>query len=281
MLIINGQLFEPGAPEVTLLNRSFHYGDGLFESIRIYNGKPLFLEDHLRRLTEGMDYLRFQFEADKWKAILKEEISRCIVVNQIAAQGRLRLHIYRAGPGAYTPLENKPYYLIEGYSLKTDYFNSEVGISLTDFPEPLIYHTPLSAFKTANALSYVLAGLHAQREGYDEALLSGKNGIAEASSANLFIVHQQKLITPPLNSGCLPGIMRKKIIMLAEKLKIPFLVRKVRSKDLLQADEIFLTNAIRGIIPVHKYNAIVYNPSHFAMIPFLRQCLRQYIRELG
>ena len=281
MLIINGQLFEPGAPEVTLLNRSFTYGDGLFESIRVFNGKALFIEDHLKRLMEGMLYLGFEFSQDSWKSNIKEEIQRCISVNKIAAHGRLRLHIYRAGPGAYTPLEDTPYYLIEGYSLKTDYFSSENGISLTDFPQQLLHYSPLSAFKTANALPYVLAGLHARKHGFDEALLMGKNGVAEASSANIFIVNQQKLLTPPLESGCLPGIMRKKIIMLAERLKIPFLVRKIRPKDILQADEIFLTNAIRGIIPVHRYNSIEYNSSHFAMIPFLQQCLRQYIRELG
>ena len=249
MLIVNGKLVEAGAPELTLLNRSFKYGDGLFETLRVYNGKILLLDNHLTRLVKGMSILRFDFEPQFFLPKIQEELAKLLVVNQINEHGRIRLQVYRSGAGTYKPIEDEPFYLLEGYSLKTDYFAHNAPLSLTDYPDfPLSYNL-LSGCKTSNALPYIMAATHARDTGFDEALLFHGKYIAEASSANLFIVHQQKIITPPLTDGGLNGVMRNQVLSLAARLKLVCQEKRLKPKDLRQADEIFLTNAVRGMIP--------------------------------
>ncbi|MEL6673482.1 MAG: aminotransferase class IV [Bacteroidota bacterium] len=279
MLIVNGKLVEAGAPELTLLNRSFKYGDGLFETLRVYKGAIMMLDAHLERLRRGMELLKFDFAPEFFLPRIQEEIERLLVVNQIQAHGRIRLHVYRSGAGTYKPLEDEPFYLLEGYSLKDDYYAHNAPISLTDYHDfPLSPH-PLSGVKSANALPYILAARHAREMGYDEALLFHGKYIAEASSANLFIVHQQKILTPPLSEGGLPGIMRQQVIQLAERLKLVCQEKRLRPKDLRQADEIFLTNSIRGMIPVDQYQNLKLDVKRYALLPFLQRCWVQWVEE--
>lgn len=277
MIILNGQLFEPGAPEITLLNRSFQYGDGLFESIRVYRGKPLFVDAHLDRLAAGMEYLRFSFVVAQWRNQMKAEILRIIQTNAITGHGRLRLHVYRAGAGAYLPVSKSPYYVLEGFSLKSDFYDADVSLSLTDFTEIPLCHTALSGFKTANSLPYILSALYAVEQGYDEALLFCEGYVAEASAYNVFIVRQRRLYTPPLSSACLKGIMREQVMQLCAELKIPVKEKKLTPKDLMQADEIFLTNTIRGIVRVSQYRDLRFDPRP-TMVQFLQKCLLQAVR---
>lgn len=281
MLILNGQELEPGAPETTLLNRSFKYGDGLFESIRVYNGKPLFLDDHFSRLVSGMKAFKYAFDPADFVAVLSREIKRILKINKIHAHGRLRLQVYRSGEGAYTPLSHKPYYLLEGYSLKTDYFSGTPALTLSGFRELSLTHSAFSQFKTCNSLPYVMAGIHAEEQGTDDAILFSNGFIAESSIANVFIVSNRKLATPSLNSGCLNGIMRSHVIQLAESLKIPCQEKKIKLKELLQADEVFLTNTLRGIMPVKQFEGTIWDTKNYGLTSFLQKCLVQYVDAKG
>ena len=245
MLILNGQLYEPGAPETTLLNRSFKYGDGLFETIRVYKGKALFIENHLERLFRGMAVLELEFDSFGFEQELRTQFRRLIAINKIQNEGKLRLHIYRSGGGAYSPLDHKPYYLIEGYSLKSDMYASDSTATLIPYKEVAVPNNILSPFKTANSLPYVLAGIHAQKHDFDDAVLFCEGNVSETASSNIFVVQNQKIFTPPLSSGCVDGIIRKQILDLAEQLKLSCSEKKLKHKDLIQSDEIFITNSLR------------------------------------
>ncbi|MEZ4688365.1 MAG: aminotransferase class IV [Bacteroidia bacterium] len=109
MILLNGTLIKEGAPELNLLNRAFKYGDGLFESTRIVDGKPLLWEEHMMRLARGAKALGMDLESSLLEKI-NEDVLRTIEANSVAGFGRLRLTVYRGGGGDYFPLENKPEY---------------------------------------------------------------------------------------------------------------------------------------------------------------------------
>ncbi|MDX2247660.1 MAG: aminotransferase class IV [Bacteroidia bacterium] len=279
MIILNGKLYEPGSPEATLLNRSFRYGDGLFETLRVYNGKPLFTDLHLERMTRGMKALGFIFQPELFTQTILSEIQRVMEINGIENQGKVSVHIFRAGEGSYKPASRSPYYLIEGYSVKDDYFQSKVSCSLTEYKDISLNFNALSAYKTTNALPYVMAAMYAQDKGFDDAVLFCDGYVSETAGTNIFMVEKQKIFTPPLSSGCVDGIMRKQVIKLMRELKLNFAEKKLRSKDFLQADEIFLTNSVRGILPVRQWNEFLLEAKTYTFTPFLKNCLLQMIQS--
>lgn len=282
MIILNGKLYEPGAPEASALNRSFKYGDGLFESIRIHQGKPIFLVQHLVRLVSGMKVLKMKFHEDEFQAKIREEITRLTDINGIQKEGRVAVHVYRSGEGKYAPLRHEPYYLLEGYSLKDDLYNSSTSVTLTAFHDIPLVHSVLSPFKTANALPYVLGAIHAESTGFDDAVLFCDGYVADTAGANIFVVKSQKIQTPPLSSGIVDGIMRRQVLLLAEELRLSISEKKLKPRDLNQADEIFLTNSIRGIVSVRQWEDMAFDTRNSGITSFLKKCLAQYVgREVG
>ena len=233
------------------------------------------------RLTDGMIAFKYQFDPEEFIEKIHSSLERCLEINQITHHGKIRLQVYRSGEGAYMPLENKPFYLLEGYSLKTDYFNGTPPFSLCGFRDFNLHHSPYSRFKTCNSLPYVMAGIYAQEQNTDDAVLFSGDHISETSIANIFLVSNRKILTPPLDSGCLDGVMRKQILELAKSLKIPAVEKKLRRRDLLQADEVFLTNTLRGIIPVKRFEQTQWETKNYGITPFLQKCLLQYIHAKG
>lgn len=278
MLILNGHIYKPGAPEVTLLNRSFKYGDGIFEDLRVWDGQILFLEDHLERLVEGMKVLQYQFDAQDWCELIKQELYRAIKVNDLGQHGRLRLQVYRAGTGGFTPLENHPMYLIEAYSLKENYYEHATSVSLTFFRSIPLYYSPLSNFKTANSLPHILAAHFARDHNFDEALLMCNGYISQTSNYHIFIIKERKIFTPPLKSACTDGIMRKHIMLICKELKLKHAEKRLKISQIKQADEVFLANTLRGIVAVKQFGKIQFIPSAFTLVPFLQNSLLRYVR---
>lgn len=281
MLIMNGKVLEAGAPETNLLNRGFKFGDGLFVEMRIFKAKVLFLEDHLSRILEAMQLLKFAFNKADWKKEIEEALLKSIEINQIDQNGRIQLHIFRSGIGAFQPLSNEAAYLLEAYALKDDYFSSYLPVSLCDYPDMLLASGTLSPFYCANTLSLSLAAIYAKEEGFDHALLYGGQGPSMTSFGNVFLVKQKKLITPSLATSCVDGVMRSKILELCKGLKIPVQEKKIRPKDLLQADEIFIVNELRGIVPLSNYQGREMDVAQYRITPFIRQCLFQFIEKIS
>lgn len=275
----NGQLIqeEKLTPPPTS-NRSFKYGDGLFESIRIYRGQPLFLTDHWERLLDGMQRMQLTYPED-WVPMLSYGLQEVLKAKGLQGNARARVHVYRGGEGAYRPTSNQINYLIEAEALVEDTYLAHVPVTLTTYRDWPLFTHPLTGCKTANGLPYIMAALDAKSRGFDEAVLFHQDGqLAEASSANIFYIYQRKIYTPPLTSGCLNGIMRKQVFELAEQIKLPVQERKSRAKDLIQADEVFLTNTIRGLIPVSRFENRLYPTEYRVLTAFLQKCLRQLVQ---
>ena len=260
-IIFNGKIFDKESSELPLLNRAFHYGDGLFETVRIMNGKACFFRIHFMRLLNGLKVLRI--DQPDWLTIerIEEEINAICKKNKIERGGRVRLTVFRNADGSYLPDSNELSYVIESNPLPHNTFIlNENGLSVDVYPDLQKQISPLSRHKTLNCLFYIQASLYAREKGLDDVLLTNtRDIIIEATSSNIFIASNKVLYTPPLEDGCTGGTMRMKIINMALENEFKVYETSLRPQNLLVADELFLTNSIFGIKWVHHYRQKTYS----------------------
>lgn len=256
----NGVLIPAESYSIKAGNRSYIYGDGLFESIRVINGRAINLPNHVLRMKEGMKILRMICPKDFTSDFVENEIQTLIEQNKIEKGGRVRFSVDRKAGGFFMPHNNHVEYFIEAYSLPNNKFMlNEAGYKIDQFEDMKKQINLLSSFKTKNGLIYIMAKLRARELGLDDLLIQNdRMGIIEGGSANLFVVSNGVLYTPGLDSGCLGGTMRMQIINLALANNIKVYECNISPQNLLVADEVFLTNAIEGIIWVASYRTKQY-----------------------
>jgi branched-subunit amino acid aminotransferase/4-amino-4-deoxychorismate lyase len=257
----NGVLIPVDAYSIKAGNRAHIYGDGLFESIRVVNGHAINLENHIRRLKEGMKVLRMVIPSTFTIEFFENEIQSLLQQNSIEKGGRVRLSVDRRPGGFFLPHNNDVDYFIEAYSLPNNKFLlNEAGFKVDQYEDIKKQINLLSSYKTKNGLIYIMAKLRAREAGLDDLLIQNdRMGIIEGGSANLFVVSNGVLYTPGLDSGCLGGTMRMQIINLALNNNVKVYECNISPQNLLVADEVFLTNAIEGIIWVASYRTKQYN----------------------
>lgn len=256
----NGEFLDKSKPCIFSDNRGFRYGDGFFESIRIINGEPVFLENHFNRITDGLKVYKIDKPKRFSMELLKSEILLLLDKNGISQGGRVRITLTRKGIGFYAPDTNNLDYIIEANSKPDNYFVlNNTGKVVDLFPDLKKQINSFSIFKTLNCQLYIHASLFANEKMIDEALIQNeKFGIIESSVANIFLVSNGVLYTPGLAEGCVGGTMRMNIINLAIENSIKVYECNLTPQNLLAADEIFLTNAINGIQWVGSYRTKRY-----------------------
>lgn len=243
----NGHFMPEEEAVVSIFDRGFLYGDGLFETVRVYGGKPFLWEEHMRRWRAGRELLRLSSPLDErqLRGTLSELLARNSIQDAIA-----RITLSRGtGPRGYSP---------EGANHPT------LALTLHPAPGPeprrlkvitstlkLLSKHPLSRAKHANKLLQILARAEAGAAGADEALLLNERGeVAEATGANLFWIQENVLATPPLWSGALPGITRRFVIELGLKLQMDVAEIEIHPAGLLDSDGAFLTSAALEIAEI-------------------------------
>ena len=255
----NGDLLPAATPVFTTTNRSFRYGDGFFETLRIFNGKIPFIKDHIERLNLSLQLLRMEPVGTYSAVFFEKEILKLAERNDIF-NGRARLTIFRKGKGYYTPEEDHAEFIIETEPLDTDRFilndkGLTIGICNTYRKDFNI----LSALKSNNALVYVLAGKLKKERGWDDALILNNAGrVVEATASNVIVYKNNILYTPAFTEGCVAGVMKEIIINIANKMNIDFLPAELELAFVREADEIFLTNSIFGLQWVGKWGEDYY-----------------------
>ena len=237
-------------------NRGFRYGDGLFESMRYMKGKLKFPEMHIDRVQKGMKLLRFDNCSliDAW--FLREKVEELARRNRTGADARIRLTVFRDSEGLYSPVSNKFGYVLEIQKLdESQYVLNKKGLIIDvydEIPKPV---NALSNLKTCNSMIYVLAGIYKNQNALDEVLILNHHGfLCESMSSNVFVVYDRKLYTPALNEGCIAGVMRQVVMRLAKENNIELVEAQINPDILNEADEVFLTNASKGIQWVMGYN---------------------------
>ncbi len=241
-------------PSIT--DRGFTHGLGLFETLLARDGWPMFLSRHAERLlasglTLGWELLRPDFHG----------IAVSLLERNGLANGSARIRIgVSAGSGPLHDLQlgNDAHSWMTADALAES--PSEISAMLS--PWPRNERSPLVGLKCASYAENLIALDHARRHGFDEVIfLNTAGNVCEAATANLFLVKYGRLQTPPLASGCLPGIGRELVLELAAQLGIPASSEPLTKGELEQADEIFLTSSLRGIRKVSRYDRFYY-PAH-------------------
>jgi branched-subunit amino acid aminotransferase/4-amino-4-deoxychorismate lyase len=268
----NGVLIPSEAYSLKAGNRAHLYGDGLFETIRVRDGRALNLENHFKRLTAGMNVLKMNVHSSFTLEFLEGQINDLINQNGITSGGKVRLSLNRKQGGTFLPKTNEVDFYIEATRLPNNEFVLNEGGMVIDLYEEMKKPiTILSNLKTKNCLLYVMSKLSAKEKGVDDLFIQNdKMGIIEGSSANLFVISNGVLYTPSLDLGCIGGTMRMQIINLAIENNIKVYECNITPQNLLVADEIFLTNAIKGIIWVGSYRTKRYfNTLSIQLLAFL------------
>ena len=259
MINFNGTIV---AQESNILtqNRAFLYGDAVFETVKIVNGKILFVEDHYFRLMASMRIVRMEIPMNFTMEYFEEQILSLVNNNTISASARARITVYRNDGGYYLPKNNTISFLIHAIALEKAYSIDQKNYEVDLYKDFYISKQLLSTLKTTNRIINVTASIFADENGLDNCILLNDNkNVVEALQGNIFMLQGNKLSTPPVSEGCINGVMRKQILELAKTIENLEVVEEVISPfDLQKADELFLTNVIKGIQPITKYRKKEY-----------------------
>jgi branched-chain amino acid aminotransferase len=247
--VFSGKLISEDEAWLLPSNRAFLYGDGLFESIYFNGSQPLYLEDHIDRLLRGMQALNFKVPDYFSVAYFTEQIERIAKRNRIFRPARIRLQIYREADGLYSPEHDLTTFLLQIKPLSDGVrsLNSK-GLLIDVFPVNSKKYDAWSAFKSVNAQLYVQAGIWKRNFAMDDCLILNTAGrVCETISSNIFIIKSDYILTPPIDEGCIDGIMRRNVIRNVKESELSFEETPLTLSMIEQADEVFLSNAIQGI----------------------------------
>ena len=261
MININGAILEDSEAYLSVDNRGFAYGDAVFETIKV-NSKPLFWEAHYFRLMASMRILRMEIPMHFTPEFLESQIMDLVDTQSEKAKSyRVKLTVFRATGGYYTPTSNTVKFTIALAPLDSDIYNSHTdSCEIELFKDYFIAPNLLSTLKTNNKAINVVGSIFAKENNYDNCLLlNTKKNIIEALNGNVFLVKDNVIKTPPLADGCLKGIIRDQLIdMISKSDNYDLIETSISPFELQKADEIFITNVIQGIKPVTKFRKKTY-----------------------
>jgi branched-chain amino acid aminotransferase len=253
-LILNGRLANNNDISITHVHRAFNYGDGVFETMKIADGRLLMLELHYRRLIQGMESLGIDKESLTVNNIIDAATLLSKSIN--SKNCRVKLVVFRTGEGLYKSSSKKYSWLMEATALSgSKYVVNETGLATMLSSKIKMQYSGISSFKTLNCLPYILAGQESNSHACDDIIIPDTNGnLSESISSNIFCLTGNKLLTPDLNSGCIAGVFRQYLLQLLPEIGIEVQEQEIPIKSLKKFDSIFLTNVIWGIRWVRSVN---------------------------
>ena len=258
----NGILQPATSATLSVENRGLHYGDAVFETIKVSAGKILFWEDHYFRLMASMRVMRMEIPMSFTLEFLEKEINRTIAAGSGMADAyRVKLLVWRSWGGKYTPVSREVEYVIFSEVLQQPFYTlNDNAYEVELFKDHYINSGLLSTLKSNNRAINVLGSIFAEENGYQNCLLLNENKqVVEALNGNLFLVKGYKIKTPPLTDGCLNGILRKQLLVILGQLPDYVLeMASISPFELQKADELFVTNTVVGIQPISKYRKKEY-----------------------
>lgn len=260
MINFNGVLVSQDQ-QLSVNNRAFLYGDSVFETLKVVNNSILFLEDHYFRLMAAMRIVRMEIPMNFTLEYFEEQILSLAKINKCESSARVRFSVFRNEGGFYLPMVNTISYIIQSVALPNQYYSLDQNpYEVELYKDFYVSKQLLSSLKTNNKMVHITGSIFAKENGYDNCLiLNETKNVVEALQGNIFMVLEGRLITPPISEGCLNGIMRKQILAIAKKNNEYEVVEGVISPfDLQKAEELFITNVVKGIQPISKYRKKEY-----------------------
>jgi len=254
----NGKIISADQTLIEADNRAFRYGDGLFETMRYVDGNIPLASYHFSRLFRGLQTLFFDAPSYYTEEYFIKQIIELCKKNE-HNPARVRLMIYRGNGSIKDPQNHFPYYIIQTWSLPNRRWQwNENGLVLGVCSEIKKSYDTLSSLKHNNHLPYLYAAHYAQQQQWNDAIiLNTSDRIVDTSIANVFIIKNDTIITPSLSEACVAGTVRQYLI---DQLSTTFSIREasITVQDMEEANEVFLTNAIRGVQWVKTCNEKTY-----------------------
>jgi branched-chain amino acid aminotransferase len=244
----NGKILEDGSNIVGPANRGLRYGDGVFETMKFKGGNLISADEHFARLWKGMQLLQFEIPKLLTPDKLEQEIFALINKNKLAA-ARIRLTIIRSEGGLYDAKNHTPNYIIEATALAEGIgMLNNNGLQLCIYEDARKSIDSFSNIKHNNYLPYLTGALFAKKQQCNDALiLNSRGNICDSTIANLFYIKDEIIYTPSLSEGCVAGVMRKWLIEKIREEEFTVYEAVVTKDDLMNADEVFLSNSIYNI----------------------------------
>jgi len=262
MININGHIVPKDKAHLSINNRGFTYGDAIFETIKVLHNRVLFLEDHYFRLMASMRILRMEIPMNFTLEFIESQMLELIEINKFGGSSLgVNLMVNRIEGGLYSPNSNNIEYTIMVEELEHGLYMFEKDDYKIDlFKDFYISPSLTSTLKTNNRIINIVGSIFSKENNFENCLiLNTEKSIVQALNANIFLVKDNVVKTPPLQDGCIKGIMRKQIIELI-KLMPDFILEEtsITPFELQKADELFLTNVIMGIRPITHYRKKVF-----------------------
>jgi len=253
---LNGELIRETEALVSVFDRGFLYGDGLFETTRIGEKGPEHWPAHYQRLAEGARFLKIPLNLSS-EQLRRQSISLLQANRQ--QRGILRIQLTRGmGSRGYAPPKNCVPLMVMTLHVEAERTRPASWSAILS-TQQLDAHSPLNRYKTCNKLQHILAKMEAVESGADEAILTNQSGqLVEGAGSNLFLVTDTEVITPPVSAGALPGVTRSLVIGLCRELKISCREMPIPREALLQAEGAFVTFSTEGIVNLHSLDNAEY-----------------------
>lgn len=276
IVFVNGQFVPEAAATVSVFDRSFLFGDGLFETMRVANGKLFRWMQHMQRLERGAEFLgiKIPFARDALARFAAELVARNPMPDAL-----LRLTLSRgvgvrgySTKGADNPtlvMSLHPIGAPNSDSAGSERAGSEIGAPLRWRAHIARFRLPsgeaVAQFKTCNKLVQILARAEAEAAGADEALLLNTDGfVVEAAAGNLFWIQDGTVCTPPITGGVLAGVTRALVLELCAKLSVPCRESNIRPSELARMDAAFLSLSSHGIVELTAVDGVALGSSAVA-----------------
>jgi branched-chain amino acid aminotransferase len=255
LVYLNGKMINQANALVSVDNRSFRYGDGFFETIKCINHQLPLWKYHERRLFDSLEVLFFQKQVYFTPDFLKEAILELIRKNQHGKLARVRVTIFRGEGGIYDPVNHRPHILIQSWPLNPENNKlNENGLVIGDYDGGFKAADSFANLKTNNYLLYAMAALQVKQQHWNDALVTNHRGTyADTTIANLWLIKNGLIFTPPLSDGPVAGTMRRFLLDNLAAAGFSVTEKTLGKQNLLEADEVFLSNAIYGIKWVRQF----------------------------
>lgn len=259
LINVNGKLFDDNEPVLLASNRGYRYGDGLFETIKVCQGRIVLEHLHFERLFSSLSILKYKVPTFFIKERIRDEILKLCEKNKVDNLARVRMSVFRGNGGLYDD-DSSLQYIIECWSLNESANQlNENGLVIDIYPGARKNCDQLSNLKSANFLPYSMAALYAKENRLNDCfVLNTEGNIADSTIANVFLIKDGIIKTPALSQGCVSGVMRKHLFTTLRNEGYEVLETQISNMDLKQANELFLTNAINGIRWVKQYGNTTY-----------------------
>jgi branched-chain amino acid aminotransferase len=263
-LYYNGEILPAEEPLVTAGNRGLRYGDGLFETIKVTDGTMPLFPLHMERLLHGLSVLQMELPPFYTTDYIQKTIIDLCRRNNTLSAARVRVTIIRGNGTLYTTNTPHASVIIQSEPLSADYLAlNTTGFTIDVYTEVQKSCDLLANLKSNNYLPYVMAALYSRKQQLNDCLLLNAHGrICDATIANVFWVHNNRIFTPPLSEGGVAGVMRKHLLYELPQAGYTVHEKLCTVASLEAADEIFLTNALYGIRWVRQFGAKIY-PNQF------------------